>query len=131
MPDVDRHGRQTESRVVARHPPRTAKAPLAQPLPNLHQTNDWPKLKYIQQLSGPGMATVNFSVPDDLKTAFSETFEGYNKSAVVATLMREAIDREQAGREGKAAVERILARRRRAPAVMQEQIRATRLKGRA
>ena len=76
------------------------------------------------------MATVNFSVPDDLKTAFNETFKGYNKSAVVAALMREAIDREQAGREGQAAVGRILARRRRAPAVTQEQIRAARLNGR-
>ena len=76
------------------------------------------------------MATVNFSVPDDLKTAFNETFEGYNKSAVVAALMREAIDREQARREGKAAVGRILARRSGAPAITQEQIRAARLSGR-
>lgn len=76
------------------------------------------------------MATVNFSIPDDLKTAFNETFEGYNKSAVVAALMREAIDREKAGRESKAAVGRILARRWRAPAVTQEQIRAARLNGR-
>ena len=76
------------------------------------------------------MATVNFSVPDDLKTAFNETFEGYNKSAVVAALMREAIDRERAGRDSKAAVGRILARRWRAPAITQEQIRAARLNGR-
>ena len=77
------------------------------------------------------MATVNFSVPDDLKTAFNETFEGYNKSAIVAALMREAIDREQAGREGKAAVGRILARRWRAPVIAQERIRAARLNDRS
>ena len=76
------------------------------------------------------MAAVNFSVPDDLKTAFNETFAGYNKSAIVAALMREAIEREQAGREGKAAVGRILAHRRSAPAITQEQIRAARLNDR-
>ena len=72
------------------------------------------------------MATVNFSVPDDLKAAFNKTFEGYNKSAVVAALMREAIDRRQAERLGKAGVDRILSRRWRAPAVTQDQIRAAR-----
>ena len=39
------------------------------------------------------MATVNFSVPDDLKAAFNAAFEGRNKSAVIAGLMREAIER--------------------------------------
>ena len=39
------------------------------------------------------MATVNFSVPDDVKEAFNEAFEGQNKSAIVTELMREAIAR--------------------------------------
>ena len=39
------------------------------------------------------MATVNFSVPDDVKAAFNEAFEGRNKSAVIADLMREAVGR--------------------------------------
>ena len=30
------------------------------------------------------MAAVSFSVPDDVKNAFDETFRGRNKSAVVA-----------------------------------------------
>ena len=83
-------------------------------------------LKSSTTLAERGMATVNFSVPDDLKAAFNKTFEGYNKSAVVAALMREAIDREQAEREGKAAVGRILGRRSRAPVVSQARIRAAR-----
>jgi hypothetical protein len=29
------------------------------------------------------MATVNFSVPDDVKRAFNETFAGENKNAVL------------------------------------------------
>ena len=39
------------------------------------------------------MSTVNFSVPDDVKEAFNATFAGQNKSAVIADLMREAVQR--------------------------------------
>ena len=39
------------------------------------------------------MATVNFSVPDDVRDAFNETFKDRNKSAIVAELMRETVDR--------------------------------------
>lgn len=37
------------------------------------------------------MATVNFSVPDEVKVAFDKAFSGQNKSAVVAELMRRAV----------------------------------------
>jgi Arc/MetJ family transcription regulator len=37
------------------------------------------------------MATVNFSVPDEVKAAFDKAFSGQNKSAVVAELMRRAV----------------------------------------
>ena len=30
------------------------------------------------------MATMNFSIPDDVKEAFNKAFDGQNKSAVVA-----------------------------------------------
>jgi hypothetical protein len=36
------------------------------------------------------MATVNFSVPDEVKAAFDKAFSRQNKSAVVAELMRSA-----------------------------------------
>ena len=36
------------------------------------------------------MATVNFSVPDDVKAEFDKTFGGQNRSAVIAALMRKA-----------------------------------------
>ncbi len=39
------------------------------------------------------MATINFSVPEDVKAAFNETFSQQNKSAVIADLMREAVAR--------------------------------------
>jgi hypothetical protein len=58
---------------------------------------------------------VNFSVPDAVKDAFNETFEGRNKSAVIAELMREAVEREGRRARSVAAIDRILARATRAP----------------
>ena len=49
------------------------------------------------------MATVNFSVPEDVKTAFNETFKGRNKSAVIAELMREAVERVRRKQKGQEA----------------------------
>jgi hypothetical protein len=37
------------------------------------------------------MATVNFSVPDEVKAEFDNVFGDQNKSAVIATLMRRAV----------------------------------------
>ncbi len=37
------------------------------------------------------MGTMNFSIPDDVKDAFNETFAAENKSAIVADLMRKAV----------------------------------------
>lgn len=61
------------------------------------------------------MATVNFSVPEDVKAKFNETFKGRNKSAVIADLMCEAVAREQRRRESHEAAQRILERHPRAP----------------
>ena len=76
------------------------------------------------------MATVNFSVPEDVKAAFNETFEGRNKSAVIAGLMREAVERVRRRQRGREAIERILHRRRRASAASDEELRSIREEGR-
>ncbi len=76
------------------------------------------------------MATVNFSVPDDVKEAFNEAFEGRNKSAVIADLMREAIERVRSGQRSREAIGRILERRRGRPILSDEEVRAARLDGR-
>lgn len=76
------------------------------------------------------MGTVNFSVPDDLKEAFNAAFEGQNKSAIVAELMREAIDRADRRRRSQAAIDRILKARSKAPFLSDKEIRAARVKGR-
>lgn len=76
------------------------------------------------------MATVNFSVPDDVKEAFNETFEGHNKSAVIADLMREAVDRVRRREQSQAAIRNILKRRRGRRFVSDEEIRSVRHEGR-
>lgn len=76
------------------------------------------------------MPTVNFSVPEDIKNAFNITFEGQNKSAVIADLMREAVEREQRRQKHGNAVDRILANRIHAPRITEAEFIAAREEGR-
>ena len=76
------------------------------------------------------MSTVNFSVPEDVKSAFNAMFEGQNKSAVISDLMREAVERAQQRLRSQAAYLNILERRKRAPSVTDVQIRKARERGR-
>jgi Arc/MetJ family transcription regulator len=41
------------------------------------------------------MATVNFSVPDEVKAEFDKAFGDQNKSSIVADLMRRAVRERQ------------------------------------
>ena len=77
------------------------------------------------------MGSVNYSVPDDVKDAFNETFKAQNKSAVIAELMREAVERERRRRQHQQAAERILKRREHAPAVSDAAVRKARTAGRS
>ncbi len=72
------------------------------------------------------MATVNFSVPDEVKDAFNETFKDQNKSAVIADLMREAVERAQRKQRSHEAIARILERRARMKPVPAEDVQAAR-----
>ncbi|MGH8562537.1 MAG: hypothetical protein ACREXW_00045 [Gammaproteobacteria bacterium] len=76
------------------------------------------------------MATVNFSVPADVKQLFNETFANRNKSAVIAELMLEAVERERRRGRRAQAIDHILARRRSKPAVSADEIRRARDEGR-
>jgi len=58
------------------------------------------------------MATVNFSVPEEVKRAFNEEFEGENKSAVIAALMSEAVAERRRRARRAAAIEQLLQLRR-------------------
>ena len=76
------------------------------------------------------MPTVSFSVPAAVKEAFNAAFEGQNKSAVIADLMREAVERAQRKQRGKDAYLRILAHRQHAPTITEAEFRAAREEGR-
>jgi predicted transcriptional regulator len=55
------------------------------------------------------MATMNFSLPDELKARFDAAFIGENKSAVLAGLMDEAIERKQIQARRKAVLDQVRA----------------------
>lgn len=63
------------------------------------------------------MATINFSVPDDIKREFSELFAGENEGAVLTDLMRRAIEERKRARRRKVTFECVLQLRDTAPAV--------------
>ena len=68
------------------------------------------------------MATVNFSVPDDVKQAFSQAFEGENKSGVLTRLMRQAIEERKRERRRAAAIDALLKLRRRVRPVTNREV---------
>ena len=77
------------------------------------------------------MATVNFSVPEAVKQAFNETFKNQNKSAIIADLMSEAVERAQHQQRHRAAIDRILERRKHTPSMTDEELRAAREEARS
>ena len=59
------------------------------------------------------MATVNFSVPVEIKNAFNKAFAGENKSAVLAALMRQAVEERKRRKRRALAIEALLRLRQR------------------
>ena len=57
------------------------------------------------------MATVNFSVPNDVKQAFNEEFSQENKSAILTSLMQRAIEESRIKKRRYDAIDAILALR--------------------
>ncbi|TMJ68484.1 MAG: hypothetical protein E6G91_17145 [Alphaproteobacteria bacterium] len=80
------------------------------------------------------MATMNFSIPDDVKDEFNEVFEGENKSAVITGLMRRAIqEKQQRAKQDDAfdaLMEELLRARAQDPPMSDEEIRRIRVEGR-
>ncbi len=73
------------------------------------------------------MATVNFSVPDEIKKAFQETFAEENRSAIIARLMQEAVEERRRQSRRAAAIDALLdLRSRQAPVGDAEIARARR-----
>lgn len=72
------------------------------------------------------MATVNFSVPEEVKEAFNKTFAGKNKSAIIAELMRRAVEEEKVRKKRAKAIDHLLALRAKTPPITKEQFEAAR-----
>ena len=77
------------------------------------------------------MGTMNFSIPDDVKERFNQTFADKNKSAIVTQLLEDAIARHESKRQSDEAIKRIVARRKTAPRVSNEEILRLRDQNRA
>ena len=76
------------------------------------------------------MATVNFSVPEEVKEAFQEAFANENKSAVIARLMQQAVAEKQREKRRAAAIDALLDLRRKQQPVSDAEIARARKAGR-
>lgn len=76
------------------------------------------------------MATVNFSVPDEIKEAFQETFATENRSAIIARLMQQAVDERKRHQRRSVAIDALLDLRRQQRPVSDEEIAQARREGR-
>ena len=77
------------------------------------------------------MATVNFSVPENVKRVFNAAFADRNKSAIIAELMLRAVEEQRVQQARAKAIDRLLARRSTKPVVTDAAIRAARQQLRA
>lgn len=57
------------------------------------------------------MATVNYSVPDEIKEQFNKAFGRENKSRVIARLMAQAVEERRIERDRARAIDAVLGRR--------------------
>jgi metal-responsive CopG/Arc/MetJ family transcriptional regulator len=76
------------------------------------------------------VATVNFSVPEHVKKTFDKAFAGMNKSAIVAHLMRQAVDERRRQKQRRRVIERLLRLRRTIRPAAEATVRAARVRGR-
>lgn len=76
------------------------------------------------------MATVNFSVPKEVKVAFNKAFSGENKSAMIARLMHEAVQERERQQRRTLVIDALLKLRSKAPTISTAALRAARLKDR-
>jgi hypothetical protein len=76
------------------------------------------------------VATVNFSVPDEVKKAFDRAFKDRNKSAIIADLMRRAVADEGLRKRRQELFKILTERRDQRPKMTSEQVHEARVAGR-
>jgi hypothetical protein len=79
---------------------------------------------------GQAMATVNFSVPEDVKIRFNKAFAGQNKSQIIAELMMRAVEEQARKKRRERAIDALIARRAQRPAASALRVRKARDEGR-
>jgi metal-responsive CopG/Arc/MetJ family transcriptional regulator len=72
------------------------------------------------------MATVNFSVPDEIKKRFNEVFASENKSHLIAELMKKAIEEHERKLKRAQAIDALLRLRAKQKPVSDKKIRRIR-----
>jgi hypothetical protein len=72
------------------------------------------------------MATVNFSVPDEVKAEFDKTFGDQNKSSIIAELMRRAVRERQLQIRRERLFRQLSSKRRGRPSFTSEAVRRAR-----
>jgi hypothetical protein len=77
------------------------------------------------------VATVNFSVPIEIRDAFDAAFAGENKSAVIARLMARAVEERERQKRRATLFRQLTSDRPKRPQATAGKISATRRKGRA
>ncbi len=77
------------------------------------------------------MATVNFSVPDEVKERFDRAFGDQNKSAIIAELMRRAVAEDERRKRRERLFQSLTKARPRRGARTSAEIRKARETGRA
>jgi metal-responsive CopG/Arc/MetJ family transcriptional regulator len=77
------------------------------------------------------MAIVNFSVPDDVKAAFDRAFRKQNKSAIIAELMRRAVEDASRQQRRSKLFRELTARRADRPSVSNKATHAARVAARS
>lgn len=76
------------------------------------------------------MATVNFSVPDEIKNRFNKVFAHQNKSHVIAELMKKAIEEHEHQQHRSLAIDALLKLRAKQKPVSSKKINQARQQGR-
>ena len=72
------------------------------------------------------MATVNFSVPDEVKAEFDKAFGDQNKSSIIAELMRRAVRERELKIRRERLFRQLSSARARRPSITSEEIRKAR-----
>jgi hypothetical protein len=73
------------------------------------------------------MATVNFSVPDEVKAAFDKAFGDENKSSIIAELMRRAVRERQLQIRRERLFRQLSSARAKRPSLTGEEVRRARV----